>query len=64
MAVTYEQAQMVINMIGLMEGEIWYVLDNVILVTYSGTSYSFLDAFLIAGVVVDMAWEILDEMRP
>lgn len=60
---TYEQCQAVIDMIGLAEGYAWWILGSVPLYVDGTTTYSVLDGFCIAGFVVDLAWEILDELR-
>lgn len=63
MVLTIEQAQSIIDMLGLVWGYCWYALDHVQLVTYMGQSYSILDAFCIAGAVIDIAWELIEELR-
>ena len=64
MTITYDQAKALIDVLGYAWAYGWYILQSVVLYTDGTTSYSVLDGFCIAGFVVDLAWEILDEMRP
>ena len=50
-----------INILGAMEGQMFWVLDNVTLYTSNGYPVTVLDGFLIAAFIFDLSWELLED---
>lgn len=54
----------VIDLIGAITASLWEFLDNSFLITVSGTTLSLLDWFLIGGLILDIAFDVYDELMP